>query len=333
MNAVSWDSHSEELLRVKNLSVRYRGTPKDIHAVGGISFSISKSEVFSLVGESGCGKSTTAHAIARLLDEKKTTLGGQVFFDGCDLLALPWSEMTSYRGSRIGMIFQNPLDSLNPLWTAGYQIGEAIRCDGIDSSAALSMTEGLLGEVMIPDPARRTSSYPHELSGGMRQRVMIAMMISRRPSLLIADEPTTALDVTIQSQILDLIRELRRTHQTSILLITHDFGIVADMADRVGVMYAGKLMEVGDVEAIFESPLHPYTQKLMKALPNMPKGERRLEVIQGSVPDMSAPIEGCAFRERCEEAFGRCEKWEGRMIEMGARHLVSCALFSGDGEP
>jgi oligopeptide/dipeptide ABC transporter ATP-binding protein len=226
------------------------------------------------------------------------------------------------------MIFQNPLDSLNPLWTAGCQIGEAIRCDGVGGADVISMTESLLGEVMIPDPDKRARSYPHELSGGMRQRVMIAMMISRRPALLIADEPTTALDVTIQSQILDLLRELRRTHGTSILLITHDFGIVADMADRVGVMYAGKLMEVGDVEAIFDSPLHPYTQKLMRALPNMPKGTRRLEVIDGAVPDMSEAIGGCAFKERCGSAFEACAAWNRGMVDVGNGHLVSCAMFS-----
>jgi oligopeptide/dipeptide ABC transporter ATP-binding protein len=320
-----------ELLRVRDLDVVYRGTRKDIHAVGGVSFSINKSEVFSLVGESGCGKSTIAHAVTRLLDEKHTSLDGQIIFEGRDLLKLPLKEMTSYRGSRIGVIFQNPLDSLNPLWTAGYQIGEAIRRDGVKATDVSSMTENLLGEVMIPDPGKRARSYPHELSGGMRQRVMIAMMISRRPALLIADEPTTALDVTIQSQILDLLRKLRRTHETSILLITHDFGIVADMADRVGVMYAGKLMEVGAVEVIFESPLHPYTQKLMRALPNMPKGERRLEVINGDVPDMSEAIGGCAFRERCGDAFEACAVWDSRMVDMGDGHLVSCAIF-GRGE-
>ncbi|MDR1509094.1 MAG: ABC transporter ATP-binding protein [Synergistaceae bacterium] len=314
---------------MRDLDVTYRGGKKDIRAVSGVSFSINRSEVFALVGESGCGKSTIAHAVTRLLDEKHTALGGQIVFEGRDLLKLPWREMTSYRGSRIGMIFQNPLDSLNPLWTAGYQIGEAVRCDGISGKDVLRATEELLGEVMIPDPDRRAHSYPHELSGGMRQRVMIAMMIARHPSLLIADEPTTALDVTIQSQILDLIRKLRRTHGTSILLITHDFGIVADMSDRVGVMYAGKLMEVGGVEVIFESPLHPYTQKLMRALPNMPKGERRLEVINGGVPDMSEEIAGCAFKERCGAAFDACAVWDCRMVEMGAGHLVSCAMFGG----
>jgi oligopeptide/dipeptide ABC transporter ATP-binding protein len=319
-------ARGEKILDVRGLKVRYSGASGDIYAVNGVSFSINKSEVFSLVGESGCGKSTTAHAIARLLDEKRTRLSGEVLFEGSDLMALPWEEMSKYRGGSIGMIFQNPLDSLNPLWTVGYQIGEAIALDGFDRSAVRSMTEGLLREAAIPDPDRRRDSYPHELSGGMRQRVMIAMMIARKPGLLIADEPTTALDVTIQSQILQLLRELREAHGMSILLITHDFGIVADMADRVGVMYAGRLVEVGDVDEIFDTPLHPYTQKLMSALPRSAKGTNRLEAIPGGVPDMTSLGSGCAFMERCDAAAPECAKWDGAMTDAGNSHLVSCAM-------
>jgi oligopeptide/dipeptide ABC transporter ATP-binding protein len=324
---MTMDEADSKLLEVRDLSVRYSGANGDVYAVNGVTFSIGKSEVFSLVGESGCGKSTTAHSIARLLDERYAAMSGEIIFDGVDLLAIPWSEMTRYRGRRIGMIFQNPLDSLNPLWTAGYQISEAISLDNPDKTESRSHAERLLRELMIPDPARRMKSYPHEMSGGMRQRVMISIMISRQPGLLIADEPTTALDVTIQSQILDLLSDLRGIHETSILLITHDFGIVADMADRVGVMYAGRLVEVGNVEAIFESPLHPYTRKLMRALPNIPKGERRLEVIGGSVPDMSSPISGCPFMDRCDESSGPCAEWGGRMIEAGEGRLVSCVMY------
>ena len=324
---MSADPQKDELLNVSGMSVRYSGAFGDVFAVNGVSFEMGRSEIFSLVGESGCGKSTTAHAIARLLNEKQASITGKIIFDGQNLLDLRWKQMTEYRGRRIGMIFQNPLDSLNPLWTAGYQIGEAIALDKLIASEILSETESLFKEVMIPDPRKRMSSYPHELSGGMRQRVMIAMMLSRHPDLLIADEPTTSLDVTIQSQILDLLSELRETHGTSILLITHDFGIVASMADRVGVMYAGRLVEIGDVESIFESPIHPYTRKLMQALPNIPKGEQRLGVIPGTVPDMSYPIPGCAFMKRCGEASGVCAEWDGRMIDCGAGRLASCAMI------
>jgi oligopeptide/dipeptide ABC transporter ATP-binding protein len=317
---------SETLLDIRNLNVRYDSNIGDVYAVNDVSFSIKKSEVFSLVGESGCGKSTTAHAIARLLDEKKTLTTGEAIFEGQNLLELPWNEMSKYRGSKIGMIFQNPLDSLNPLWTAGFQIGEALSLDGFDRAAVRKMTEELFREVMISDPGRRIDSYPHELSGGMRQRVMIAMMIARRPSLLIADEPTTALDVTIQAQILELLGELKDAHGTSILLITHDFGIVADMADRVGVMYAGKLVEMGDVEVIFDSPLHPYTKKLMRALPRIPKSALRLEVIPGGVPEMTSKISGCVFMNRCDDKLPECSDWDGRMTDIEHGHHVSCVL-------
>ncbi|MDR3281230.1 MAG: ABC transporter ATP-binding protein [Synergistaceae bacterium] len=318
----------ETLLDVRDLNVRYSGSSGNIYAVNGVSFSINKSEVFSLVGESGCGKSTTAHAIARLLDERKARMTGEVLLEGNDLMALPWGEMSKYRGKDIGMIFQNPLDSLNPLWTAGYQIGEAIALDGLDRSAVKTMTEGLLREVMIPAPAVSAGRYPHELSGGMRQRAMIAMMVARHPGLLIADEPTTALDVTIQSQILQILRELKETHGTSILLITHDFGIVADIADRVAVMYAGRLVEMGSVDEIFDSPLHPYAKKLMSSLPRVPKGAGRLDVIAGNVPDMTSPPSGCAFMDRCDEAAPECAKWGGEMTDSGGGHLVSCAMVS-----
>ncbi|RLF44746.1 MAG: peptide ABC transporter ATP-binding protein, partial [Thermoplasmata archaeon] len=247
------------LLSVKNLKVNFYTSAGTVKAVDGISFEIAKKEIFALVGESGCGKSTTALAIMRLIPYPGKITEGSIVFENKNLLNVSEDEMAKIRGKKISMIFQNPLTSLNPVYRVGHQVAEAIVLDNIPKKAAWNKVMELFKGVKIPDAEERVYSYPHELSGGMRQRVMIGMMISREPSLIIADEPTTALDVTIQAQIIKLLSELRDTLETSILLITHDFGVVAELADRIAVMYAGKIVEMGDVYQIFENPLHPYT--------------------------------------------------------------------------
>jgi oligopeptide/dipeptide ABC transporter ATP-binding protein len=249
-----------------------------------------------------------------------------VYFENKDIMELSESEMGNVRGSGIGMIFQNPLDSLNPVYTAGHQVSEAIVLDKVSREEACKKVIEIFESVKIPDSKMRVKSFPHELSGGMMQRVMIGMMLSRNPKLLIADEPTTALDVTIQAQILELIKEMREKYNTSVLIITHDFGIVAETADRVGVMYAGRLVEVGSVFQIFDNPVHPYTKSLMKALPRITKKEGRLEVIPGSVPDLSEPPTGCRFYNRCPYVMDKCTKTTPENIEVEEGHFCSCHL-------
>ena len=277
------------ILKVKDLSINFETKHGVVRAVDEISFDIEKGQVFALVGESGCGKSTTALGIMRLLQEPGKIAGGNIIFEGRDLAGLDEKDMTQVRGKEIGMIFQNPLDSLNPVYSIGYQVSEGLIEGGMSKEEAYEKAFSTLKDVKISDVTSRMKSYPHEISGGMRQRVMIAMMLCRNPKLLIADEPTTALDVTIQAGIIELMNELRSKYNSSILMITHDFGIVADMADRVGVMYAGNIVEVADVFDIFDNASHPYTKLLMKALPTITKEEGRLETIKGTVPDLSLP--------------------------------------------
>jgi len=312
------------ILEVQDLDVRFYTSRGVVRAVDGVGFEVRPGEVFALVGESGCGKSTTALAVMRLLTPPGRIVGGRVLFDGTDLASLPEAEMARVRGKGISMIFQNPLSSLNPVYRAGAQTQEAILLDNVPRERAMRLALDVLRDVKIPDVEERARSYPHELSGGMRQRVMIGMMIARTPKLLIADEPTTALDVTIQAQILHLLLELRQRHRTSILVITHDFGIVAEIADRIGVMYAGHLVEQGDVFEVFDHPLHPYTRLLMRALPRIAKGEGRLETIPGSVPNLLELPEGCVFRPRCPVAADICARSAPRPVEVGPGHLVAC---------
>jgi len=316
----------DNILEVKDLSVSFSG---GVQAVSGVSFFLARGETFALVGESGCGKSTTARAIMRLIRAPGRITGGEVRFGGQDILALSDKEMTAIRGKNIGMIFQNPLDSLNPVYTAGAQVAEGLIVDRMEKREAWRLAADMLRNVKIPDADKRAKSYPHEISGGMRQRVMIGMMLCRHPKLLIADEPTTALDVTIQAGIIELMNELRREYDTAVLIITHDFGIVADMADRVGVMYAGELVEVGDVFTIFDRPLHPYTRALMKALPTITKREGRLETIPGTVPDLSEPIAGCRFASRCPYADERCRSAAPVTVEAEPGHFCACHRVKG----
>jgi len=317
----------KDLLSINNLSVSYNTSAGIVSAVEGINFSIKEKEIFALVGESGCGKSTTAYALMRLISEPGEITGGNIIFQDQDLLSLSHKEMFNIRGKKISMIFQNPLDSLNPVVQIGSQVSEAIVLDKISKKAAWKKAVEIIKEVKIPDPDERANSYPFELSGGMRQRVMIGMMISRKPKLLIADEPTTALDVTVQAQILEIIKDLKEEIRTSILLITHNFGIVAEIADRVAVMYAGKIVEIGDVFQIFEKPCHPYTQLLMGSLPRANKKEGRLKTIFGSVPNLIKPPKGCRFHERCPYSKKECQEIEPTMVEIEKGHLCACILM------
>lgn len=317
------------ILKVKDLSINFETKHGVVRAVDEISFDIEKGQVFALVGESGCGKSTTALGIMRLLQEPGKIAGGNIIFEGRDLAGLDEKDMTQVRGKEIGMIFQNPLDSLNPVYSIGYQVSEGLIEGGMSKEEAYEKAFSTLKDVKISDVTSRMKSYPHEISGGMRQRVMIAMMLCRNPKLLIADEPTTALDVTIQAGIIELMNELRSKYNSSILMITHDFGIVADMADRVGVMYAGNIVEVADVFDIFDNASHPYTKLLMKALPTITKEEGRLETIKGTVPDLSLPIQGCKFADRCPTCREICRSEKPAMKEIERGHFVACHCCEG----
>jgi oligopeptide/dipeptide ABC transporter ATP-binding protein len=314
------------LLEVRDLHTSFQTSEGLIRAVNGVSFHLEEGETLGLVGESGCGKSVTSLSILRLIPQPPGRIsGGPILFRGDDLLAKSEEEMRKIRGNSISMIFQEPMTSLNPVYTCGFQIMEAIRLHQRRSrSEARERAIEMLRVVGIPSPEQRVDEYPHQLSGGMRQRVMIAMALSCNPSLLIADEPSTALDVTIQAQILDLIGRLRHELGMSVLIITHDLGVVAEVADRVAVMYAGEVVEHASVEEIFARPLHPYTQGLLNSIPRLGKAMERLSVIPGTVPN---PIEfpsGCAFHPRCPLADERCRNEGPPLSEQGGDHQVAC---------
>jgi peptide/nickel transport system ATP-binding protein len=281
--------------------------------------------VLGLVGESGCGKSMTALSLMRLVPPPGRITGGEVLLDGRNLLSLSASEMRHVRGAGVGMIFQEPMTSLNPVFTIGSQIAEAVRIHrGLGRRAAWSRAVELLDEVGIAEPGRRARDYPHQLSGGMRQRVMIAIAISCEPRVLIADEPTTALDVTIQADILALLRDLRERRGMALLLITHDLGVVAEQADDVAIMYAGRIVEQAPVLDIFERPLHPYTQALFRSMPGMGEHRERLETIPGQVPDLLHLPSGCAFRDRCPRAIEECARVVPPLEAHGPDHGAAC---------
>ncbi len=315
---------SDVVLDVRDLEVVYDTPHGEVQAVSDVSFQVHRGEAFALVGESGCGKSTTASAIMRIISKPGRVKSGQVISHDQDLMSLTDDEMAAVRGHRIGMIFQNPLDSLNPVYSLGYQISESLMVDKMEKAEAYKLAESTLRDVRIPDAAERMRQYPHEISGGMRQRVMIGMMLCREPEVLIADEPTTALDVTTQAGIIDLMNDLRHDHGMAVLLITHDFGIVADVADRVGVMYAGQIVEVGPVFKIFDEPAHPYTRLLMRALPTITRGEGRLQTIEGTVPDLANPPRGCRFCDRCPNATPACREYVHNLVEVSEGHFVAC---------
>ena len=317
------------LIEIKNLMTSFFTADGELRAVEGVNFEIEEGKTMGLVGESGCGKSVTALSIMRLIPSPPgKVVGGQVLLRGQDLLKLNGSAMRRIRGNEISMVFQEPMTSLNPVFTIGNQIAEAIRLhQGLNRKETRDKVIEMLRLVKIADPEARIKDYPHQLSGGMRQRVMIAMALSCNPSLLIADEPTTALDVTIQAQILELIGELQERLGMALLLITHDLGVVAEQAHDVAIMYAGKIVERARPEVIFSHPLHPYTVGLLNSIPGM-KGEKkkRLEAIPGVVP---SPLElpgGCRFRDRCPKAGGICAGTEPELVEKEKGHWVSCYM-------
>ena len=320
----------EPFLDVRDLTVRFRTRRGTVTAVDGLSFTVEEGEVLGIVGESGSGKSVSMMSLMRLIRDPNASVTGQASFRGQDLLALPEAEMRSLRGREIAMIFQDPMTSLTPVYTVGWQIAEQIRAhEKVTKKAALERAVGLLGEVGIPDPARRLHQYPHEFSGGMRQRVMIAMALSCNPALLIADEPTTALDVTTQAQILALLRQLQAAHGSSVILITHDMGVVSEIADKVLVMYAGRAAEQGPKNAVFHRPQHPYTWGLMSSVPNTRGGRvRRLPTIPGSPPSPFAIAEGCAFGPRCRLRHDKCA--DRPPLDGAGGHVDACWLPRGD---
>ena len=323
---------SEELLRLEHLSIDYKVKGGYLSAVNDVNLSVNRGEILAVVGESGCGKSTIAHSIMNLLPGGNEEVEGKILFKGEDLRKYSRKQMEAIRGKDIGMIFQNPLDSLNPVYKTGKQVEEAILLDGIDRVQAWNKVLELYKDVKMPDAEVRANSFPHELSGGMRQRVMIAMMLSRNPELLIADEPTTALDVTIQAQILEIIKDLKKTYDTAIMLITHNFGLVAEVADKIAVMYAGEVIEYGDVFEIFEKPLHPYTTLLMKALPRKTKHEGRLQTIDGNVPRILDKKPGCRFANRCPYAMEKCKDNTPPEIHVSEEHKCRCFLLEEQAE-
>ncbi len=320
------------LLEVRNLKTYFYTEDGVVSAVDGVSFEVYPGEVLGLVGESGCGKSVTSLSIMRLIAPPGKITEGEILLDGKNLLKLSEDEMTKIRGDRISMIFQQPQTALNPVFRVDSQIGEVLNIhQDFGKEAAQKRAVELLKMVGIPDAERRAEAYPHELSGGMAQRVMIAMALACVPELLIADEPTTALDVTIQAQILDLMRDLRTKMNTSVILITHDLGVVAEMAERVAVMYAGEIVEQADVNPLFEKPLHPYTQGLIGSIPVLGQLKERLDVIPGSVPNLVNLPPGCRFAPRCaaREKYGLsiCTDVKPPLAEAAPEHLVRCWLY------
>ncbi|MDA9434181.1 ABC transporter ATP-binding protein [Bradyrhizobium sp. CCBAU 51627] len=317
---------TEPVLSVRNLQVEFASRRGTLRAVNGVSFDIAKGEVLGVVGESGAGKSVTGLSVIGLIDAPGRIAGGEIHLAGLRIDNLPPEEMRRVRGKRIGMIFQDPLTSLNPLYKVGDQIVETIRTHlNLSERAARRRAIDLLAEVGIPAPEKRIDGYPHEFSGGMRQRVVIALAICAEPELIIADEPTTALDVSVQAQIISLIKRLGRDHGTAVMLVTHDMGVIAETSDRVAVMYAGRVAEIGPVQDVVRNPLHPYAKGLMGAIPTLAGDDKRLVQIPGSMPRLSAIPRGCSFNPRCAFAFDRCRVERPEPMEHGAQS-VACHL-------
>ncbi len=320
------------LLEVKNLQTHFLTRAGVVKSVDGVSFYLDRGELLGLVGESGCGKSVTALSVMRLVSPPGRIVGGEISFDGESLLKVSEARMREIRGDDIAMIFQDPMTSLNPVYTVGEQIAEALRLHHkLNRKQAREGAIEAMREVSIPDPARRVDDYPHQLSGGMRQRVMIAMALACDPKLLIADEPTTALDVTIQAQILELLDGLRKTRELAVLLITHDLGVVAEVADRVAVMYTGRIVEESPVAELFARPKHPYTEGLLRSVPKLTVAEaekaERLETIEGTVPKPTALPPGCHFAPRCPHRMPRCTEGEIPLYELEHDAKVRCVLY------
>ncbi|MDO5301624.1 MAG: ABC transporter ATP-binding protein [Tissierellia bacterium] len=319
----------DKLLDVRDLQVSFQTFFGEVEAVRGVSFSLEKGKTLAIVGESGCGKSVTANAIMQLLPKPPALYkNGEIFFEGEDLLKKNEAEMVNVRGNKISMVFQDPMTSLNPTMRVGDQIVEGVRRhQNLSNSDAKELAIEMLKKVSVPQAERRFKQYPHEFSGGMRQRVMIALAMASRPPLLIADEPTTALDVTVQAQILKLMKKLQNDFGSAIILITHDLGVVADMADDVIVMYAGQIVEQGHARDLFANPKHPYTQKLLAAVPKLTMDRNEeLHSIEGTPPDLFKPPQGCAFFDRCHKAMKICEDNLPEFSEHGNGHASRCWL-------
>ncbi len=323
------EATNDILLQVNNLKTTFTTLRGKVVAVDGVSFTINKGEIVGIVGESGCGKSVTSQSIMRLYDEKKLVkYDGEIIFDGKNLLDLKESEMESIRGNNISMIFQDSLSSLNPVFKVGYQIAEALIVhQGMSKKDAWKKAEEMLRVTGIPAPEKRIHNYPHEMSGGMRQRAMIAMALACKPKLLIADEPTTALDVTIQAQIMQLIKNLNKELDTGIMLITHDLGVVAQTCKKVIIMYLGQIVEEGLVEDIFDRPQHPYTMGLIKSIPTLKTDKNeKLYTIKGTVPALTEIGEGCRFYERCPHAMDKCKMRAIELTRVNETQRVRCVL-------
>jgi peptide/nickel transport system ATP-binding protein len=318
---------TEPVLSLRNLQVEFVTRREALRAINGVSFDIAKGEVLGVVGESGAGKSVTGLAAIGLIDPPGRISGGEIYLSGLRIDNLPPDAMRRIRGKRIGMIFQDPLTSLNPLYRIGDQIVETIRTHAsISEQAARKRAIDLLAEVGIPAPEKRIDGYPHEFSGGMRQRVVIALAICAEPELIIADEPTTALDVSVQAQIISLIKRLGRDHGTAVMLVTHDMGVIAETCDRVAVMYSGRIAEIGPVQDVVRNPLHPYAKGLMGAIPTLSGETQRLVQIPGSMPRLSAIPPGCPFNPRCDRVFDRCRIERPEPVWRGTQ-AVACHLY------
>ncbi len=318
---------TDTVLSVRDLKVEFASRRGTLRAIDGVSFDIAKGEVLGVVGESGAGKSVTGLSVIGLIDPPGRISGGEIHLAGLRIDNLPPEEMRRIRGKRIGMIFQDPLTSLNPLYRIGDQIVETIRTHlNLSEQAARRRAIDLLAEVGIPAPEKRIDGYPHEFSGGMRQRVVIALAICAEPELIIADEPTTALDVSVQAQIISLIKRLGRDHGTAVMLVTHDMGVIAETSDRVAVMYAGRVAEIGPVQEVVKNPLHPYAKGLMGAIPTLAGEDKRLVQIPGSMPRLSAIPPGCSFNPRCAFSFDRCRAERPEPQAQGTQS-VACHLY------
>jgi len=317
------------LLEVKDLGVSYRTLKGEMKAVQGVSFDLKEQETLGIVGESGCGKSTLGLALLNLMPPQGRVTHGKILLEGEDILTLDKEELRRVRGKMVSMIFQDPMTSLNPVKKIGDHFVEAIRAHDpeVSEAQALEKAGQILGQLGMSSD--RLSDYPHQLSGGMKQRIMIGLGIALDPKLLIADEPTTALDVVIEAQILDLLRQLKGTLKLSMILITHNLGIVAEVADKIAIMYGGEIFELAETRTIFKKPLYPYTQLLLKLVPNIASESTSLEWIPGSPPDLSVPIPGCKFAARCPLVFDRCRKDPPGLREVEPDHMVACHLYDG----
>ena len=319
---------TEPVLAVRDLHTHFFTKTATVRAVNGVSFSIYPGEIVGLVGESGCGKSVTAMSILGLVDTPGRVVNGEIIFDGRDMRKMSGRALRRIRGHEIAMIFQNPIGALNPVFSVGRQLIEAIRThQRVSRRGAYGQAVGLLDRVGIPDPEQRMPQYPHQFSGGMAQRVVIAMALANRPKLLIADEPTTALDVTIQAQIIDLLGELNQEFGMAVLHITHNMALVAESCSRTIVMYGGKIAESGETQVVFDDPMHPYTQALLRSVPDLDQPEQTIDPLEGFPPDITREWPGCEFEPRCNQRIGRCSVENPLLREVAAGHAVRCHLY------